>query len=198
MTPGLFDRLPFPRSSGIPFVCAVSLRTAGSKVDHKNATGLRAGLFHANGPALLLFSAVEYGILIVAADNGFCDPTGVVGKAVGMVEQIRSTENAPISRHVQSVICRRIEEGGALRVCSDARSAKNTQLRAHPAAEMVFWLPTRHEQYRFAGDDRGPEPSPGPATGSGRAWYGANRSTRAGQLALAGSSNSRRYFFIFL
>lgn len=42
---------------------------------------------------------VDYGILIVAADNGFCDPTGVVGKAVGMVEQIRSTENTRISRH---------------------------------------------------------------------------------------------------
>src|SRR3954454_8529698 len=42
---------------------------------------------------------VEYGILIVAADNGFCGPTGVVGKAVGMVEQIRSTENTRISRH---------------------------------------------------------------------------------------------------
>jgi DNA invertase Pin-like site-specific DNA recombinase len=42
---------------------------------------------------------VEYGVLIVAADNGFCDPTGIVGKAVGMVEQIRSTENTRISRH---------------------------------------------------------------------------------------------------
>jgi DNA invertase Pin-like site-specific DNA recombinase len=42
---------------------------------------------------------VEYGVLVVAADNGFCDPTGVVGKAVGMVEQIRSTENTRISRH---------------------------------------------------------------------------------------------------
>jgi DNA invertase Pin-like site-specific DNA recombinase len=42
---------------------------------------------------------VEYGVLAVAADNGFCDPTGVVGKAVGMVEQIRSTENTRISRH---------------------------------------------------------------------------------------------------
>jgi DNA invertase Pin-like site-specific DNA recombinase len=41
----------------------------------------------------------DYGILVVAADNGFCDPTGVVGKAVGMVEQIRSTENTRISRH---------------------------------------------------------------------------------------------------
>lgn len=42
---------------------------------------------------------VDYGILIVAADNAFADPTGVVGKAVGMVEQIRSTENTRISRH---------------------------------------------------------------------------------------------------
>lgn len=42
---------------------------------------------------------VEYGVLVVAADNGFCDPTGIVGKAVGMVEQIRSTENTRISRH---------------------------------------------------------------------------------------------------
>jgi DNA invertase Pin-like site-specific DNA recombinase len=42
---------------------------------------------------------VEHGILVVAADNGFSDPTGVVGKAVGLVEQIRSTENTRISRH---------------------------------------------------------------------------------------------------
>lgn len=42
---------------------------------------------------------VEYGVLIVAADNHFADPTGVVGKAVGMVEQIRSTENTRVSRH---------------------------------------------------------------------------------------------------
>jgi DNA invertase Pin-like site-specific DNA recombinase len=42
---------------------------------------------------------VEHGVLVVAADNGFSDPTGVVGKAVGMVEQIRSTENTRVSRH---------------------------------------------------------------------------------------------------
>jgi DNA invertase Pin-like site-specific DNA recombinase len=42
---------------------------------------------------------VEHGILIVAADTGLSDPTGVVGKAVGMVEQIRSTEHTRISRH---------------------------------------------------------------------------------------------------
>jgi len=42
---------------------------------------------------------VEHGVLIVAADNNFSDPTGVVGKAVGLVEQIRSPENTRISRH---------------------------------------------------------------------------------------------------
>lgn len=43
--------------------------------------------------------SVEHGVLIVAADNNFSDPTGVVGKAVGMVEQIRSTESTRICRH---------------------------------------------------------------------------------------------------
>ena len=38
-------------------------------------------------------AVLDYGILVVAADNNFADPTGIVGKAVGMVEQIRSTEN---------------------------------------------------------------------------------------------------------
>lgn len=41
----------------------------------------------------------QYGVLVVAADNNFADPTGVVGKAVGMVEQIRATENTRTSRH---------------------------------------------------------------------------------------------------
>jgi DNA invertase Pin-like site-specific DNA recombinase len=41
----------------------------------------------------------DHGVLVVAADNNFADPTGVVGKAVGMVEQIRSTENTRVSRH---------------------------------------------------------------------------------------------------
>jgi DNA invertase Pin-like site-specific DNA recombinase/DNA-binding CsgD family transcriptional regulator len=42
---------------------------------------------------------IEFGVIVVAADNNFADPTGVVGKAVGMVEQIRSTENTRVSRH---------------------------------------------------------------------------------------------------
>src|SRR5262245_22181863 len=42
---------------------------------------------------------VEYGVLVVAADNHFADPTGVVGKAVGLVENIRSTEDGRIKAH---------------------------------------------------------------------------------------------------
>ena len=38
----------------------------------------------------------ESGVLIVAADNNFADPTGITGKAVGMIEQIRSTEEGRI------------------------------------------------------------------------------------------------------
>src|SRR5262245_27098092 len=41
----------------------------------------------------------EYGVLVVAADNQFADPTGVVGKAVGLVENIRSTEDGRIKAH---------------------------------------------------------------------------------------------------
>ena len=42
---------------------------------------------------------VNHGVLVVAADNNYADPTGVVGKAVGVIEQIRSTENTRISGH---------------------------------------------------------------------------------------------------
>jgi DNA invertase Pin-like site-specific DNA recombinase len=41
----------------------------------------------------------QYGVLVVAADNHFADPTGVVGKAVGLVENIRSTEDGRIKAH---------------------------------------------------------------------------------------------------
>jgi DNA invertase Pin-like site-specific DNA recombinase len=46
--------------------------------------------------ALRLKLRTHYGVLIVAADNNFADPTGITGKAVGMVEQIRSTEEGRI------------------------------------------------------------------------------------------------------
>ena len=42
---------------------------------------------------------VEHGVLVVSADNGFADPTGIVGKAVGMVEQFRATEDGRVKAH---------------------------------------------------------------------------------------------------
>ena len=41
----------------------------------------------------------SYGVLVVTADNNFADPTGILGKAVGLVESIRSTEDTRIKRH---------------------------------------------------------------------------------------------------
>jgi pyridoxamine 5'-phosphate oxidase len=52
---------------------------------------------------------------------------------------------------VRSVVCRRIEEDGALWIVSDSRSDKNGQARANAFGEMAFWLPSRREQFRIAG-----------------------------------------------
>ena len=49
------------------------------------------------------------------------------------------------------VVCRAIDEIGALYFVSDARSEKNAHLRRYPAAAVVFWLPKRREQIRLRG-----------------------------------------------
>jgi DNA invertase Pin-like site-specific DNA recombinase len=41
----------------------------------------------------------EYGILVVTADSSFADPTGPTGKALGLVENIRATEDTRIRAH---------------------------------------------------------------------------------------------------
>jgi DNA invertase Pin-like site-specific DNA recombinase len=41
----------------------------------------------------------DFGVLIVSADTSFADPTGMVGKAMGMVEQIRATEDGRVKAH---------------------------------------------------------------------------------------------------
>jgi DNA invertase Pin-like site-specific DNA recombinase len=41
----------------------------------------------------------DHGVLVVTADTNFADPTGVVGKAIGMVESVRSTEDGRIKCH---------------------------------------------------------------------------------------------------
>jgi hypothetical protein len=41
----------------------------------------------------------DYGILVVTADSNFADPTGVTGKALRLVENIRSTEDGRVKAH---------------------------------------------------------------------------------------------------
>jgi len=54
--------------------------------------------------------------------------------------------------HARMVVCRRIDDDGTIYVVSDARSQKNMQVRARPAAEFCFWLPTLRTQFRVSGD----------------------------------------------
>ncbi len=52
---------------------------------------------------------------------------------------------------VRSVVCRKVEDTGALWVVSDARSEKNREIRARPFGEIAFWLPSLRQQFRIAG-----------------------------------------------
>src|SRR5215213_3847478 len=64
----------------------------------------------------------------------------------------------------RSVVCRRVGPDGAIWLASDARSEKNEHVKASPQAEVVFWLPTRREQFRVQGGQGagrgGPRPGP--------------------------------------
>ena len=66
------------------------------------------------------------------------------------VGALATVDEGPSAR-VRFVVCRRVDPDGTLWVASDARSAKNAQLRRQAEAEVAFWLPGRREQYRLAG-----------------------------------------------
>jgi pyridoxine/pyridoxamine 5'-phosphate oxidase len=51
----------------------------------------------------------------------------------------------------RSVICRKVGTDGSLIITSDGRHEKNEQVKAVPQGEVVFWLPTRREQFRLFG-----------------------------------------------
>lgn len=51
----------------------------------------------------------------------------------------------------RAVVCRRLAEDGAAYITSDARSGKSQDTRKNPRAELVFWLPSRREQFRLWG-----------------------------------------------
>src|SRR5689334_16169437 len=52
----------------------------------------------------------------------------------------------------RAVVCRRLAEDGSAYITSDARSGKSQEARANPHAELVFWLPSRREQFRLWGE----------------------------------------------
>jgi pyridoxamine 5'-phosphate oxidase len=53
---------------------------------------------------------------------------------------------------VRSVVCRRVDDDGGLWFTSDARSAKNTELAAHPRAAASCLLMDLGLQFQFTGD----------------------------------------------
>lgn len=65
-----------------------------------------------------------------------------------------ATVDSESDPQVRSVILRRITDVGGLWFTSDSRSAKNAELRAHPTAAAVCWLPGTREQFRFRGPVR--------------------------------------------
>ena len=63
---------------------------------------------------------------------------------------VMATVDAAGRPRARNVVCRRVGAGG-IWVASDARSAKNAEVRANPAVELAFWLAGRREQFRVAG-----------------------------------------------
>ncbi len=53
--------------------------------------------------------------------------------------------------HARSVVVRGLGDDGTVTFTSDARSEKNAQLRANPAATVLFWVAKAKRQYRLAG-----------------------------------------------
>lgn len=62
-----------------------------------------------------------------------------------------ATVDASMRPRVRSVVCRKVEDDGCLWITCDSRSEKVRQIAEHPHGEIVFWLPSRREQFRVAG-----------------------------------------------
>src|SRR5688500_9120890 len=62
-----------------------------------------------------------------------------------------ATVDAEGRARVRHVVCRGVDERGNLWAASDARSAKNAQLRENPNAEIALYLPTLRRQFRLSG-----------------------------------------------
>jgi pyridoxamine 5'-phosphate oxidase len=55
---------------------------------------------------------------------------------------------------VRSVVCRRVDDDGGMWITSDARSAKNKELAAHPRVAASCWLMDAGLQFQFEGDGK--------------------------------------------
>ena len=63
-----------------------------------------------------------------------------------------ATVDADGNPHVRNVVCRKFDDrDGSLWFTSDARSAKNAQLAAHPVASAACWQAESRQQFRFSG-----------------------------------------------
>ena len=62
-----------------------------------------------------------------------------------------ATVDADGSPRVRTLICRGVDDGGALTSISDARSAKNAELRTDPRSAAVFWFNKLKLQFRLRG-----------------------------------------------
>ena len=56
-----------------------------------------------------------------------------------------------IRPQARSVVVRGLGDDGSITITSDGRSAKNAQLRANPAATVLFWMAKVKRQYRLPG-----------------------------------------------
>lgn len=79
---------------------------------------------------------------------------------------------------VRSVVCRRVDDQGAIWITSDARSAKHRQIANHGRAAAVAWFPAPREQFRFSGPVQMLDASSG-SPGRTILWQSLSPETRA-------------------
>ena len=65
---------------------------------------------------------------------------------------VMATVDAAGAPHARCLVCRGIDDEGRVFAATDARTEKNSQLRADRRAEAVFWLPKMRAQYRVQGE----------------------------------------------
>jgi pyridoxamine 5'-phosphate oxidase len=75
-----------------------------------------------------------------------------MAKVDGPIVLSLATVNGGGNPRVRSVVCRRIDEHGGIWITSDARSAKNLDVLAHPKVAAACWIREAGVQFRFTGE----------------------------------------------